>query len=132
LARESFDFNRGFRRCNLVFTDLRFCLRWELQLRRLSKINRRYLTSSNLGIILLLNVTGGKIDLRIVKVTRGDLFSLIFIFYHFVHKLIILRWLWIIRQAVAKSWCDVAVNVSSANVPKKVKCVFGMSWVNTE
>jgi hypothetical protein len=63
LARKSFDFNRGLRRCSLEFTDLRFCLKFEIQLRCLSKINLRYLTSSDVGITLLLNVAGGKTGL---------------------------------------------------------------------
>jgi hypothetical protein len=132
LVKESFDFNRGFKRWSLEFTDLRFCLICELQLRRLSNISPRYFTSSVEGITRLLNVTGGQTNLRNVKVTWEDFVSFIFIFHRLVHRFIMLRWLWIIRQAVAESWCDAEISVSSAYVPRKVKGVLGMSWVNTE
>jgi len=68
LVRESFDFNRDLKICSLEFTDFRFCIRLELQLRRLSNINPRYFTSPDEGITLLLNVTGGQAELRNVKV----------------------------------------------------------------
>ena len=69
LERESLDFRSGLRIWSLELTVLRFSLMCGLQVKRLSRVSPRYLTSFALGIVILFNVTGGESRLRSEKVT---------------------------------------------------------------
>lgn len=71
-------------------TDLFLFLRCRAQVRRLSNVNPRFVTVEVVGVIILLNETGGgKLFGRNEEVIKDDLASLIFVFHCLYRKYVL-------------------------------------------
>lgn len=120
MGKVIFERSSGLSRRSLELSLLRLSLRWRDQVRRLSNVRPRYLTSVEWGMTMLLIVTAGLFRGLSEKVTKEDLDSLIFIFQLVNHCERVFRWVWSWWDAVV--WSEETDNraVSSAYVPTKV------------